>query len=232
VLSSHLAVRDGKTARSIDAALSRSAMLVETSRTQRRYDRIASLYDVALWPMERLLHRRLRERLFAAVPAGARMLEVGAGTGSNLDFFPEDVDAVVTDLSPRMLARAEARARRLGRAATLAVADAQQLPFDDASFDAVVASFVFCSVPDPLLGFREAARVCRPGGVVSLLEHVRPTGTLAGALADLVDPAVHRLWGAHVNRRTVETVLESGLHVSSVETSFAIFRNIVAKKER
>lgn len=128
-----------------------------------------------------------------------------------------------------MLERAEHRARRLGKTATFTIADAQRLPFDDESFDAVVASFVFCSVPDPLLGLREATRVCRNGGVVALLEHVRPRSTVAGALAD---PLVQRLWRAHVDRRTVETVIESGLRVESVETSFSIFGNTTARRDR
>jgi SAM-dependent methyltransferase len=133
--------------------------VAEAGRTRRRYDRIAWLYDACEWPVEQLVHRGLRQKLLAAVPSGARMLEVGAGTGRNLDFYSDGVDAVVTDLSPKMLERAEHRARRLGRQASFQVADAQRLPFGDDSFDAVVASFVFCSVPDPLLGLREVARV-------------------------------------------------------------------------
>jgi len=116
-----------------------------------------------------------------------------------------------------MLAIARRRAQVLGISADLRLGDAQFLDFPDASFDTAVAAFVFCSVPDPLLGLRELRRVVRPGGQVLLLEHVRPANPVLGALLDTLNPLVVRLIGANVNRPTVETVRSAGLQLETVE---------------
>lgn len=212
-----------------DACLGRrvdSPARVRALVEQRRYDRIAWAYDFGQWPMEVLVYGHMRRRLFAGIGSVGRLLEVGVGTGQNLRHYPPGVSGVAVDLSPRMLARARARAGHLGLAVELSVADAQALPFDDDSFDTVLATFVFCSVPDPVVGLKELGRVCRPGGRVLLLEHVRPEGALAGWLADLVDPLVSRLWGAHVNRPTVALVREAGLRVRVERRELALFRTL------
>jgi ubiquinone/menaquinone biosynthesis C-methylase UbiE len=99
----------------------------------------------------------------------------------------------------------------------LRLMDAQKLAFPDAAFDTAVATFVFCSVPDPVVGLRELGRVVRPGGQVLLLEHVRVNRPVMGKLMDLLDPFVARLMGPHINRRTVENVKKAGLDVERVE---------------
>ena len=73
-----------------------------------------------------------------------------------------------------------------------------------------IATFVFCSVPDPVLGLREMARVIKAGGRIVLLEHVRSEERLLGCLMDLLDPLVVRLMGSHINRRTVENARRAG----------------------
>jgi len=80
--------------------------------------------------------------------------------------------------------------------------DVQQLAFPDNFFDTVFATFVFCSVPDPVLGVKELRRVCQPDGKLILLEHMRPGNPVLGFLFDLVDPFVVRMMGAHIIRRT------------------------------
>src|SRR3972149_5835540 len=95
--------------------------------------------------------------------------------------------------------------------------DVQALSLPGASFDAAVATFVFCSVPDPVLGLRELARVVRPGGQVLLLEHMRSANALIGAVMDALSPIVVRMMGANINRRTVENVQEAKLQIESLE---------------
>lgn len=189
------------------------------------YDRVAAIYDLYTAPMEALGGRRARRRLFGR--ARGRVLELGVGTGLNLPSYPRVVDLTGIDISPRMLARARRRAYSLGMDARLEVADIEQLPFSDASFDTVTAACVFCSVDDPVRGLREAARVVRPGGQVLLYEHVRPDNPVLGRIADLISPLARTLFGPELNRPTERNIEAAGLHVTEVRRR-GIWREVVA----
>lgn len=201
-----------------------------TERTRARYERIAPLYD----RIEALAEGRYqpwRERLWSLVE-GPKVLEVGVGTGKNMPFYPEGVEVTAIDLTPGMVERAHRRAEALKIDVDLQLGDVQELACPDNVFDDVVATFVFCSVPDPVLGLREVARVVKPGGQVLLLEHVRAANPVFGALMDVANPVVVRIVGANINRRTVENVRRSGLHLDQVEDldMGGIFKLIVARK--
>ncbi|RMF26976.1 MAG: methyltransferase domain-containing protein [Chloroflexi bacterium] len=199
--------------------------------TRARYNRIAPLYDF----METLAERRYRnwrQRVWSLV-RGPKVLEVGVGTGKNMPYYPPEVQVTGVDLSEKMLLRARRRAERMGLPVALLQMDAQALDFPDDTFDSAVATFVFCSVPDPVQGLREMARVVRPGGRIVLLEHVRAEHPILGRLMDLLDPLVARLMGPHINRETVENVRRAGLILERVEDigMGGIFKLIVAKVE-
>jgi len=177
----------------------------ETAIVRRRYDRIAAIYDLIEGPMERMLAREWRRELWKE--ARGKILEVGVGTGKNMEFYPErgrNVTAI--DISPKMLARAKRRAEIQQCEAKILCADVQNLPFPDNSFDTIISTFVFCSVPDPERGLREIARVCRPGGQALFIEHVRSEKPFVGLLMDLLNPLTRHLMGFNINRRTVQTM--------------------------
>jgi len=181
--------------------------------------------------VERPGHSRWRSLLWSKVE-GTQVLEIGVGTGQNFSYYPPDVAVTAIDLSGAMLKRAEARAGEMGLSLRLRQMDAQRLRFEDNSFDTVVASFVFCSVPDPVRGLAEARRVCRPGGKVVLLEHVLSANRVLARLMNLANPVA--VWAAreHINRRTVEGVTRSGLAVQEVtELALGIVKLVEARKK-
>ena len=182
-----------------------------TDSVRRKYNRNALIYD----SMDRMIKEDWRLRVIGQ--ARGRVLELGVGSGKNLPFYDPAVTAelVGIDFSPGMLQRARQKPCRVPM--TLLEMDAQQLTFDDATFDTVLATCVFCTVPDPVLGLREARRVCKPNGQILLLEHVRLDRPVIGPLMDLLDPFAAAVTGTHINRRTVENVRLASLHMERVE---------------
>src|SRR3989304_5706822 len=195
----------------------------------RRWNRQARLYDRLTAPMERMLGLvRGRAWVFERIAKG-RVLEVGAGTGSALPYSPERALVVASDLSPGMLARAVQKAGDRSRAVRFVVTDAEDLAFRDGSFETVLATCVFCTVPDPVRGLREARRVLKDGGEVVLLEHMRPDGFL-GKVFDLLDPIASRLMGPHINRRTLDNIRRAGLVVVEERNVFSDWIKVIVAR--
>jgi ubiquinone/menaquinone biosynthesis C-methylase UbiE len=188
-----------------------------TSLTQKRYDRQASLFDFWEAPLEAFAFKRLRRRLWGEA-RGRPLLEIGVGTGKNLPYHPEGTRSVAVDISPRMIQRAAEKAERLGHDVDLLLADAQHLPFRDGAFNAAAATFVFCSVPDPVLGLQEVRRVLGREGSLHLLEHVRSRNPIVGKLMDWTNPLWVRVSGANINRDTVANVARAGVELKDVES--------------
>lgn len=157
-----------------------------------------------------------RKRLFEKV-AAERVLEVGVGTGKNFSYYPPKLEVTAIDVSPRMLDCARRKARRLNLQVYLLEMDIQNLAFADKTFETIFATFVFCSVYDPIRGLRELRRVCKPGGRLLLLEHMRPATLWLGRLFDLLNPVIVRIMGANINRRTMQNIRKAGWHISRQE---------------
>lgn len=121
---------------------------------------------------ERLTIRDSRE--WVCRQASGRTLELGVGTGLNLQWYPGDVEPVAVDLDRECLDVVAERANELGRAVRVVVADGQQLPFGQDTFDTVVCTLVICDVDDRAATLAELYRVVRPGGSLLLLDHLEP----------------------------------------------------------
>ncbi|HWN08295.1 MAG TPA: class I SAM-dependent methyltransferase [Pyrinomonadaceae bacterium] len=178
------------------------------------YDDVAPRYDAVMRPLERWFLERWRAELLAELPPDARILEVGAGTGLNFEFYSPGAVGVAIEPSFEMLRIANHKPRpdRLA----LAQSFAEKLPFQDDSFDAAFASLVFCTIESPEAAFAELRRVVRSGGTVVLLDHVRPDG-LMGPVFDLLNKIIVPLWGDHVNRQTAKTARAAGLEVLRIQ---------------
>jgi ubiquinone/menaquinone biosynthesis C-methylase UbiE len=183
-----------------------------TQLTRARYDRIAGIYD----RLETRSFQQWRTLLWERVQ-GPCVLEIGVGTGKNMPFYRKSWQITAIDLSPRMLEQAKRRAEREHVEVELRLGDAQALPYADASFDTVIATFVFCSVPDPVQGLLEAARVLVPGGQLLLLEHVLSENVILRPLMQLANPLMVHMSGANVNRETVKHVARAGFVIQRVD---------------
>lgn len=180
-------------------------MKTDSAAIKKRYDRIAPYFDGLEAMMEGLFFKKWRERLWSKVD-GHHILEVGVGTGKNFDYYPKDARITAIDFSDAMLKQAALKKDRKNTNVELELMDVQSLPFADNSFDTVICSFVFCSVPSPVKGLKELYRVCKPGGQVLLLEHVLSSKPVMAAIMNLVNPVVVALFGANINRNTVKNV--------------------------
>ncbi|HUX11372.1 MAG TPA: class I SAM-dependent methyltransferase [Spirochaetia bacterium] len=172
--------------------------------------------DMFMAPLERLNLRALRSRLVAR--ATGRVLEVGAGTGVNISHYNrqtvESLHVSDMDLHYGRVLRRRRAVRPLPFPVRFTDADVQRLPFEDASFDTVVFTLLFCSVADPDAGLAEIRRVLAPGGQLIFIEHVLPSARTLSALFRHITPAWRRVAGnCHLDRATVPRIRNAGFTV-------------------
>lgn len=185
---------------------------------RQKYDRIAPRYDLMEGLPEFLGLSKLRRRFLQK--ASGRVLEVAAGTGKNLRYYPPACRLVGIDFSPAMLAVARQRAGRLGLCLPLLVMDAEALAFPDHSFDTVVSSLTLCTFPDPMAALGEMARVCRKEGRLLLLEHGRSDRKWLGGWQDRrADRHAEKL-GCRWNREPHDLVRQAGLTLLTAQRLF------------
>jgi ubiquinone/menaquinone biosynthesis C-methylase UbiE len=176
----------------------------------------AAVYDPLSAKPEAKFGAEVKRKLLAN--ARGRVLEIGVGTGLSLPHYPRHVEVVGVEPSEPMRRRAQRRAQELGRDVTLVEAPAEELPFEDGSFDTVVSLAVLCSVRDPERVLAEVRRVLRPGGRFIFLEHVRSDDPQLARKQDRWE----RPWGwiaggCHPNRTTLDTIESAGFELVEVE---------------
>jgi ubiquinone/menaquinone biosynthesis C-methylase UbiE len=176
-----------------------------------RFQRIAWAYDLLDLPFEYGRYRKIRPQLFEGF--SGRILDAGVGTGRNFPFYPRGSQVVGIDLSPAMLARAERRRATAATTVELREMDVTQLDFADHSFDAAVATFLFCTLPDEIqvAAMRELGRVVKKGGMIRCLEYTRPSSGFRRVMTRLWEPWVHWAYGASFDRQTERWATEAGL---------------------
>ena len=156
-----------------------------------------------------------RRRLLADLSGD--VLEIGAGTGVNFQYYPPEARVTAIEPSPNFSRRAETKLAGAQATVKLKQADAQHLPFDDDSFDAAVATLVLCTIPDPMAALAEVHRVAKPGAPLLLIEHVRAQSPVKRLILSLWAPC-HKTFfvGCRLNRDTEANVRDSGFQVQEV----------------
>jgi ubiquinone/menaquinone biosynthesis C-methylase UbiE len=188
----------------------------QNARRRRAWDKQAPKYDKQIGWFERHLFGE-DNRQWVCSRADGDVLEVAVGTGLNLPFYGKNVRLTALDLSPAMLAIAKQRAEELDIAVDLREGDAHQLPFPDASFDAVVCTLSLCNIPDPLRAVGEMSRVLRPGGRLVLVDHIGSGNRIVYAAQKLIEVFSVRVDGDYMTRRPSKHVEQVGLQINERE---------------
>lgn len=176
-----------------------------------------ALYDRMTKASEEAGLREMRREALAS--ATGRTVDVGAGTGANLDLYPDAVtELILVEPDPHMLRRLQSKVE--GDRAEVLAAGAESLPFEDSSVDTVAFTLVLCTVPDPEAALAESARVLKPGGRLLFLEHVRSQEPGLARWQDRLETP-WRLFGdgCHCNRETLATIEASPLSVETAESA-------------
>ena len=177
----------------------------------------SALYDRLFKATEEAGLRQMRRELVAE--ARGRVLELGAGTGANVELYPASVEELVlAEPDPHMTKHLREKLAGSDRAAEVVEAPAERLPFEDSSFDTAVVTLVLCTVSDPQVTLAEIARVLKPGGQLLFIEHVRSEKPGLARWQDRLERPWHFLGdGCHCNRDTVATIDSSPLTLGEVE---------------
>lgn len=177
----------------------------------------AALFDRIMAPAERSFMKEARQH--AAGEAKGRVLEIGCGTGANFAYYTDAATEVIaTDPDPYMLDRARKKLSTATRPIEIRDASAEELPFEDASFDTVVDTINMCTIGDLAKGLAEIRRVLRPRGELRFYEHVRYEQPVAALAQDILTP-VWKWFGAgcHPNRDVAQSIRDAGFEIVHLE---------------
>jgi ubiquinone/menaquinone biosynthesis C-methylase UbiE len=179
----------------------------------------AKWYDFFMNPLEKTEFRTLRKKLLSN--AAGRVLEIGSGTGVNFPLYIEAKSVMAIEPSQYMLEISVSKIREATVPIEVIQAGAEQLPFPDHSFDCVVATLVFCTIPDRDKAMNEIKRVCKPDGQILLFEHVRMDNRFLSHLQDFFTPVWKKVCdGCCLNRETLKLLIDHRLKIINVEKHY------------
>jgi len=201
----------------------------ETERVRRIWEKLAPRYDKDIMRFEKILFSGGRE--WVCSQARGEVLDIGVGTGRNVEHYPKGIRLTGIEISAPMLDIARQRASRLGREVDLREGDAQALEFANASFDTVVFTLSLCSIPDDRKAIGEAERVLRPGGRLLLLEHVASPRWPVRTVQQLLDWITVRTVGDHLVREPLVYVQAQGFEVERMDRlKWGLVERVAARK--
>lgn len=197
------------------------------STAQTKWDKASGGYDLLSRGAERRWEDVKREYLSKI---RGRVLFLAVGTGLEVRFFPSGADVTGIDISSGMLRQAAPRAAEHDGSFQLSQADVENLAFPEATFDCVVTSCTFCSVPNPVVGLRELRRVLKPGGELRMFEHTGSRWFPFNLMLNVMTPVTRQL-GPDMNRDTVSNVRTAGFRIRSIRNVYLdVVKIIVAGK--
>ncbi|RHW31187.1 class I SAM-dependent methyltransferase [Neobacillus notoginsengisoli] len=179
----------------------------------------AAVYDTAMKGLEEKKFISIRERLLEK--ATGRVLEIGSGTGINFPLYKnaEKVDAIEPD--PHMIGRSELRLADAEVPIDIHQQSAEKLAFPDHTFDSVVATLVFCTIPDSTKALKEIIRVSKPEGRIMFFEHVKMPQPPLAKMQEILNPAWRKICGGcNLNRETLVDIQNAGIRIDKVDSYY------------
>lgn len=193
-----------------------------------KYNRIAPVYELLDLPLEFFFFRKWRKEALSGL--SGKVLEIGVGSGRNLKYYPAGCSVTGIDASEGMLEKARQKTGGV-KNVNLLLMDAEHLEFPDKSFDYVIATFVLCTIPDPVIALKEMRLVLKPSGELIALEHMHSSNSIISLFEHMIDPFLFFLLGDHTTRQTVKNIQKAGFTIlEAKKLAFKdIFRKIRAK---
>ena len=198
----------------------------QTKYVKRKYDNLSRKYDKKLEKKEEKFLGEWRKNLLNGL--SGKILEIGIGTGRNLEYYSKDADVTGIDFSYEMLAKAKEKQKMLNRQFKLIQMDAQDLRFEDKTFDYAICTLFLCSAPDPVSVIKEMKRVCKKNGKILMIEHMLSKNKIIASIEHLISPINYWIHGCKLNRDTAENIKKAGLKIDKEINLryFDVFRRI------
>ncbi|WP_412968202.1 class I SAM-dependent methyltransferase [Fredinandcohnia sp. 179-A 10B2 NHS] len=175
-------------------------------------------YDIAMKPLEVGRFKQIRKSLLQK--AKGRVIEIGSGTGVNFPLYRNVESVTAIEPSQYMIELSKSNKELASVPIEIVQASAETLPFGDHTYDTVVATLVFCTIPNVRKALHEIKRLCKPNGKILLFEHVKMNNPILAKLQDLLTPAWSKICdGCCLNRETVNVLQQEGFQITNI-TSF------------